>query len=189
MSGLEWNKIAASVLLAGLLAMVVGSVADILYRPVTTSSHRGYQVEVPEVQAQASTASKGPEIFPIGSLLAAGDAGAGAAVFKRCATCHMVNKGAPHGIGPNLWSVIGQAKGHWTDYSYSSAMKAAGGKWDYAELFLFLHNPKRYMPGTKMSFAGLSKPKDIADVIAYLRQHHEAAPALPAVDAVLPVTP
>lgn len=99
-----------------------------------------------------------------------GDPAKGAVVFKKCAICHTADKGGPNRIGPNLNGVIGRDKVD--GYAYSDAAKAwhdAGNKWDEAKLTKWLADPKAFIPGTKMTFVGLSDPGDIADVIAYIK--------------------
>lgn len=100
-----------------------------------------------------------------------GDAAAGASVFRKCGICHTATE-ATNRVGPSLLGVIGRPVATATDYSYSSAMRefgADGKVWDEARLSEYLLSPKAMVPGTKMTFAGLKKPADIADVIAYLK--------------------
>ncbi|MDK1490064.1 cytochrome c family protein [Sinorhizobium sp. 7-81] len=102
---------------------------------------------------------------------AGGDAKAGAAVFKKCAACHMATEPANR-VGPTLMGVVGRPAGSLANYDYSDAMKAFGAEgkvWDEATLSEYLLSPKAMVRGTKMSFPGLRKPAEIADVIAYLR--------------------
>ncbi|KAJ9058618.1 iso-1-cytochrome c [Entomophthora muscae] len=100
-----------------------------------------------------------------------GDAKKGAGLFKtRCAQCHNVEKGGKHGQGPNLHGIFGRKSGQAEGYSYTAANKNAGVTWDEKSLFDYLENPKKYIPGTKMAFAGFKKPKDRADVVAYLKE-------------------
>lgn len=110
-------------------------------------------------------------VISAGSAHAAGNAAAGAAVFGKCAMCHAVGPGAPNRIGPELNGVVGRAAGSITDYRYSDAMVEAGKKglvWTPDNLEAWLKKPRDFVTGTKMSFAGLSNPADIDDVIAYL---------------------
>ena len=105
-------------------------------------------------------------------LLASASADAGKADTLKlgCIACHKFNEGGPNGVGPNLYGVVGAEQGaHAAGYSYSAALKAKGGKWDYAELDKWLLKPSAYAPGTKMSYAGIADPKVRADVISYLR--------------------
>ena len=102
---------------------------------------------------------------------AQGDAVAGAAVFKRCASCHAVGEGAKNKVGPELNGIVGRVAGTAPDYKYSQAMIDAGTggvTWTSEELHIFLENPKALVAGTKMSFPGLKKPAERDNVIAYL---------------------
>lgn len=98
------------------------------------------------------------------------NAEAGAIVFKRCMACHKVGPDAKNGVGPVLNGVVGRAAGEYSDYSYSSANKNSGLTWDEPTLTAYLRAPRKLVPGTKMAFAGLSRDREIADVIAYLQQ-------------------
>lgn len=100
-----------------------------------------------------------------------GDAAKGEKVFKKCKACHAVGEGAKNKVGPQLNGIIGAPAGANPDFKYSDALleAAAGGLvWDDANLAAFLTKPKDLIKGTKMSFAGLRKESDIADVSAYL---------------------
>jgi cytochrome c len=181
MSGLELNKIAASILLASLIAMIVGVVVNVLYKPNLHPTQRGYTVATHAGQSQDANASPQEESINISELMKSASAESGELIIKKCISCHSFDKGGPNKIGPHLWNVIGRAKAGVSDYSYSEAMKNKGGVWDYDALFYFLKNPRQYLPGTKMSFAGISKPQDIANVIEYLRlkAHDAPIPQLP----------
>ena len=100
--------------------------------------------------------------------LAEGDAAAGEKVFKKCAACHQVGDGAKNRVGPTLNGIVGKAAGAVEDFKYSDAMAGHGGDWTFDNLAAFLEDPKAMVPGTKMSFAGLRKDEDRANVIAYL---------------------
>ncbi|MEP7173753.1 MAG: cytochrome c family protein [Aestuariivirga sp.] len=99
-----------------------------------------------------------------------GDAEAGANVFKKCQSCHKVGPDAANSIGPVLNGIVGRAAGTVPGYHYSAATKDSGLVWDETTLKTYLHAPRKLVPGTKMTFSGLPKDKDIADVIAYLKQ-------------------
>ena len=99
---------------------------------------------------------------------AAGDAKAGADVFKCCAVCHTSEKGGGDGLGPNLFGVYGRKVASRPGFAYSAALKKTGLVWNDANLTKWVAGPQRVAPGTKMTFAGLSSKKQQADVVAYL---------------------
>ena len=105
--------------------------------------------------------------------MAEGDAAKGEKVFNKCKACHDVEKGV-NKVGPTLKGVVGRKAASVADYKYSEAMIAKGAEgvvWDEATLTAYLPDPKAFVPKTKMAFAGLKKPEEIADVIAYLKAH------------------
>jgi cytochrome c len=99
---------------------------------------------------------------------AAGDAKAGADVFKRCAVCHTSDKGGGDGLGPNLSGIFNRKAASRPGFSYSGPLKKSGLVWNEANLTKWVAGPARLVPGTKMTFAGLSSKKQQADVVAYL---------------------
>ena len=101
------------------------------------------------------------------ALIASADMDAGEKVFNKCKACHKVEDGA-NGAGPHLWGVVGRDKEAAAGFAYSGALGAVGGSWDFASLNAFLEKPKDYAPGTSMAFAGLKKPEDRVNVIAWL---------------------
>ena len=107
--------------------------------------------------------------FSVGSAIADGDAAAGATYFRgRCTSCHTADHGGPNKIGPNLFGVYGRRAGLAAGYSFSSAMQTSGIVWTADKLKAFLAAPRSAVPGTKMTFAGISKQADQINVIAYL---------------------
>ncbi|RJF80503.1 cytochrome c family protein [Oleomonas cavernae] len=98
----------------------------------------------------------------------AGDADKGAVIFKRCTACHTIDAGGPHRVGPNLHGLIGRTAGTAQGYTYSKAMAAAGTVWTAETLDPYLKDPRATVPGTKMSFPGVKKDDERADLIAYL---------------------
>lgn len=178
---MEFNKFAAAVFLTGILAMIVGFVAEALYQPELNPEERGYQVAVAEGgQQTAGKQEKKEEKLDIARLMANASVEAGEKLTKKCVSCHTFEQGGPNKMGPNLWNVVGRPMGGKADFDrYSDAMKAKGGTWDYEALFKFLKKPRDYIPGTGMIFAGLKKPEDRADIVAYLRSISTDLPPLP----------
>ena len=112
--------------------------------------------------------------MPPREALPEGDVAKGAALFKgRAAQCHSAGKGAPNGVGPNLYGIVGRKSGAIPGFTYSKANLESNCTWDRATLDIYLENPKKFMPGNKMAFAGLKKAQERADLIAYLETLHD----------------
>lgn len=156
---------------AFLLAIIITSSAilfsQLLYR-TKPMIKRGYEIEIGS--DGKPVAKKIEKVVDLAELLKLADFDRGAKVFKKCASCHNINKGEGAKVGPNLYGVIGRAKGSMTGFSYSDGLKTKGGAWDRDAINQFITKPKDYISGTKMAFAGLKKPQDRADVILYLEK-------------------
>lgn len=178
MDDLKFNKVAAGFLLAALLAMAGYKLSEVLV-PHQELAENAYPVEVQVASAStdAPAAPKGPE--PVLALLASADVNAGIKTAKKCTACHVFDKGGKNKVGPGLWNIVNADKGAIDGYAYSAALAEMEGAWDYQALNAFLYKPKAYLAGTKMNFAGLKKPQDRANVIAYLRSLADAPVALP----------
>lgn len=178
MGGMEFNKIFAAILVAGIVAMLGGFVAKQLIHPHHLEEDAFPVEEAADGAGGGPAKAAGPE--PILELIAAADATRGEKVSKACAACHTFNKGGPAGVGPNLYGVVGGPKDHMAGYAYSGALLKTGGTtWTYEELNKFLWKPKAYAPDTKMGYAGLKKPEDRAALIAWLRTQADSPKALP----------
>lgn len=186
---MEFNKFAAAILVAGLIAMITGKVSTTLYYGGEHAHHgeaveakRGYTIDVGQaVAGDAGGGGAAAEIKDISVDLASADVAAGESVFKqKCTTCHNADKGGANKTGPGLWGVVGRPKGSKEGFNYSKNMKEKGGNWDFDSLNHFIHGPKQYVAGTMMAFAGIKNDKDRANLIAYLRTMSDAPVALPA---------
>ncbi|WP_353281340.1 c-type cytochrome [Wolbachia endosymbiont (group A) of Andrena trimmerana] len=174
---MELNKIAASILLSGLIIMIVSNVVDMLYSP------EEYKIEYQTIVAAGNNEfqQKIEQVaLDIGALMQNASFEKGKSAAKKCIACHSFEKGGMNKVGPNLWNVVGNKKAHLgNSFNYSKAVLERGGKWGYEELFAFLKNPKAYIKGTRMAFAGISNPQEIADLVSYLRQLSDNPVALP----------
>ena len=100
-------------------------------------------------------------------LLDEASADKGAKVFAKCKACHIVDE-PKNGAGPHLVGIVGRTIAALEDFRYSGPMSDLEGEWTTESISAFIENPRKFLPGTKMTFVGLKKPKDRADVISYL---------------------
>jgi cytochrome c len=178
MDSFEFNKIAGAVLGTGLFLVALNITAEAIFSPQPPAKP-GFEIDVkPQVAATGPGAPAAAE-EPIEKLLASATVDRGQATAKACAACHNFQKGGPNGIGPNLYGVVGRPRASAPDFNYSDAMKAKGGEWTIEDLNKFLTNPKEFVPGTKMTFAGLPRGSQRADVIAYLNSLADNPKPLP----------
>ncbi len=187
MNNLEFNKVFAALLIAGIIAMLCGFIAKQIVHPEDLSKN-AVLIEVAEAADIASVASSGPD--PILALLSGADVMRGQQIAKACAACHNFDKAGKDGVGPHLWGVVGRPKGSVAGFAYSGELEKVGDKsWTYVELNKFLYKPKAYASGTKMNFVGVKKTADRAALIAYLRSLHDSPVALPSADAIAAEAP
>jgi cytochrome c len=157
-------------LCGSLLIFLLGTWAATLIYGTGAEGHGGehaqaYVIEV--ASAEATSGEAGAEGPSFDEVLASADPAKGETIFKKCATCHKVD--GSNGTGPHLNGVVGRNHAAVEGFAYSAALQGfAGQPWTPEELNHFLTSPKSYAPGTKMSFAGLSKVEDRANVIAWL---------------------
>ena len=170
MSSFEWNKIIASVLTAMIVAMVTGILASEIVRPKRLE-HPAYVPPGAEGGAQtaAAPAQQAAKVEPIEPAMAKADPKHGEQVAKVCLQCHTFDKGGPNKIGPNLYGIMEENIAAVPGYQFSQALQAhKNEKWDPDKLNVWLNKPQDFAKGTKMSFPGLPKVQDRADVVAYL---------------------
>ena len=176
------NTIAGWTLFAGIVALGLSIGSGLYFQ--ADKPHRPHEMGFPiEGVVEAGAAEEGPALA---TLLATGDAAKGQAVFAKCTACHTIEQGAANGIGPNLYGIVGKPIGkHAAGFAYSADLSGHGGDWSFENLDHWLTSPKAFAPGTKMTFAGLGKAEDRANVILYLLQNG-GGPALPPPPAAEP---
>jgi cytochrome c len=183
MNSFELNKIVGAILLGGFVLLVSSILAKSLVQP---ARHEAAAMVAPhgESGGEAPAGPAGDTLEPVSALLASADLAAGEAAFKKCTSCHTTDKGGANKIGPNLWGVVGAPHAHVAAFKYSDALKGKPGNWDYEALNAWLHSPKTYAPGTKMTFAGIKKTEERANLIAWMRTKSDSPLPLPDAAAV-----
>lgn len=188
MNSYDFNMYAGWVLAALVTVLGINIVTTEMFMPERPEKP-AYIVEG-VVEEQSASAAPVEVEKPIAFYLASASAEKGAAVFKKCAACHSIEKGGANGIGPNLYGIVGDVHDHSAGFGYSDALMAMKGKpWTWDALNKWLTNPKTYAPGTKMAFAGIAKPEDRASLLLYLNQKDDAPEALPPVPAEAAAAP
>ena len=166
---MEVNKMAAALLSALLVAFGSSALLDIIQGKRFTPK-QGYTLPVKPPAAEETTPKAAGVDFPkVAELMQKASVENGQTVFKKCATCHTPNEGGKHGTGPNLWNIVGRKIGSAEGFNYSSAVKGKGGEWTFENLAKYLYDPKAFIPGNRMAFAGVKDPAELADLLAYLR--------------------
>ncbi|MBF0354580.1 MAG: cytochrome c family protein [Alphaproteobacteria bacterium] len=123
----------------------------------------------PTAPAPVADAAPAPAATPQPVPAASSDAKPGLKVFRQCVNCHTAEAGGKHRVGPNLAGIVGRARASAAGFKYSDAMKSSGEPWTEALLDTYLTDPAKAVPGNRMSFKGLAKAEERADLIAYLK--------------------
>ncbi|MGE5535115.1 MAG: c-type cytochrome [Acidobacteriota bacterium] len=179
MNSFELNKVLGAILGCCLVLLALNIAAGAIFAPQKPAKP-GYAIAVKEQEKAGTKAAEAQPSQPIEALLASASVDRGKQVARQCQACHTFEKGGPNRVGPNLWNIVDSPRGEDRGgFAFSDAMKKKGGKWTYDELNKFLTHPQAYIPGTKMTFAGLSRDSQRADVIAYLRTLSDNPVALP----------
>ena len=180
----RFNTLAGWVLFAGIVALGASIVSGEMFHS-ERPEQMGYPIEgVVQEGEGAAEAEK-----PIAFYLASADPAAGEQVFKKCTACHNADQGGANALGPNLWDVLGEPVGKGKGFPFSPALSGVGGTWNWDNMSEWLKSPKKFAPGTKMTFAGLSNPQDRANVIAFLNTHSDNPLPLPAAPAEAEAAP
>ena len=174
----KFNTIAGWVLFAGIVALGGTVLTRELFhaeRPETM----GYPIEGVVLEGEGGAEAEKPIAF----YLASADAAKGENVFKKCAACHNAEPGGANALGPALYGVMGNPVAGHPGFAFSDALKGKGGTWDWETMSAWLASPKKFAPGTKMTFAGLGNPQERADVMAFLNSRDSSPLPLPAAPA------
>jgi cytochrome c len=160
------NTIAGWVLGAGIVALGASIVSGEMFHQ--ERPHKmGYPIEGVVIPGKGGPGAEAEQ--PIANLLANADVGRGEGQFKKCTACHTINQGGANGTGPNIWGAMGKGIAKVSPgFAYSPALAGKGGNWDWESMSQWLKSPRDFAPGTKMTFAGISKAEDRADLLAYL---------------------
>jgi len=177
MDSFELNKIMGAVLFTCLCLLSLNIAAEAMFHQ-NKPLKPGFDVVVAEKPAAGGPAAGAPE-EPIEKLLAAATTEKGEAAAKKCAACHTFAKGEPNRVGPNLYGVVGRDRGAAQGFNYSAGMKGKPGKWTVEDLNAFLQNPKGFIPGTSMGFAGVPRGSERADLITFLNSKSDSPINLP----------
>jgi cytochrome c len=177
MDSFELNKVLGAILGTCLFILALNIAAGAVFSPPKPAKP-GYEIAVVEQPAAGGAAAPAQD-EPIEKLLANANPERGENAAKKCQACHTFNKGEPNRVGPNLYGVVGRDKAAVPGFNYSAAMKAKGGKWTIEELNAFLANPRGTVPGTSMTFAGLPRGSERADIITFLNAKSDAPAQLP----------
>ena len=184
----EINKYLMAFLSTCLVLLSLNITAGALFSPPKPAKP-GYEIAVTEEPAKGAGPAAPAEQEPIGKLLASADPARGETAARKCAACHTFGKGEPNKVGPNLWGIVGRPRASVPNFNYSAAMKAKGGNWTIDDLNTYLINPKAMIPGTNMTFAGLPRGSERADVIAFLNTRADNPAPLPKAAEAAPAVP
>lgn len=178
MDSFELNKVLGAVLGTCLVLLALNITASAVFT-VHPPAKPGYDIVVAATPGPG--AKPGPAVTdaPIATRLANADLSRGETSAKKCVACHTFGKGEPNRVGPNLWGIVGRPVAASAGFNYSAAMKNHKGTWNFDELDKYLKTPQGMVPGTNMTFAGIPRATERADLIAFLNAKSDSPQPLP----------
>jgi cytochrome c len=178
MDSFELNKIIGAVLGTCLVLLVTNFTANAIFAPKTPAKP-GFEIAVKAEGGGKEATAAAAASEPIEKLLQTASVEKGEVAAKKCAACHTFEKNGPNRVGPNLYNIVNRERASVAGFNYSAAIKGKPGAWTYDDLNKFIANPKGYIPGTAMGFAGIQKDSERADVIDYLHTLSDNPAPLP----------
>lgn len=188
MDSFELNKVLGAILGTCLILLALNIAANAVFT-VHPPAKPGYDIAVTAPPAAGDKAAPAAPEVPIATRLASADVGRGEIAAKKCATCHTFDKGGRNLVGPNLWGIVGRPMASNDGFNYSTAMKGHKGNWTFEELDKYVKNPLGMVPGTKMTFAGIQRGTERADLLVFLNAKSDSPQPLPKAEAAAPPAP
>lgn len=185
MNSAKLNMIAGAILSVLLLTMGLGIVSEIIFHQGAPEKP-GYEIIVAEADSEPAPAQDAPQVEPIAVRLASASAADGERLIRACVACHDFSSANTNKVGPGLWEVVGRAPASHEGFRYSSGMQAYAQEhetWTYENLDHFLAAPRQEVSGTSMGYAGMRRPEDRANLVAYLRTLSDNPQPLPEAQA------
>jgi cytochrome c len=178
MNSFELNKVLGAILGTCLITLALNIAAGAIFAPEKPAKP-GYAIAV-KTEGGGEKAGPKEQEPSMEAMMASATVEKGQQIAKQCQACHTFEKGGPNRVGPNLWGIVGSPRGEDRGgFNFSAAMRAKGGTWTFSELYQFLANPRGYIPGTAMTFAGISRGQQRADVIDFLNSLSDKPLPLP----------
>ena len=169
------NTIAGWVLGAGIVALGASLLTAEMFH-TERPEKMGYPIEGVEIPGPHGPTADEP---PIANLLADADVGKGQEVFNKCTACHTIDQGGGNKLGPNLWGIMGKPLASVPGFAYSPVLKEKGGTWTWEAMNDWIKSPRAFAPGTKMTFAGIGKAEDRANLLAFMNSKSGSPLPLP----------